>query len=99
MLLMFRESTVKHGGRSIILWGCFSASGTGNLVRVEGIIKKEVYEEILKENLKQSAANLGLDRRFVNDRKHTSNLVKSYLQKSKVNVIDWPAQSPDLNPI
>lgn len=27
-----------------------------------------------------------------------SLLVKNYLQKTKVNAIDWPTQSPDLNP-
>ena len=33
--------TVKHGGGSITLWGCFSASGTGNLLKVDGIMRKE----------------------------------------------------------
>ena len=33
--------TVKHGGESIMLWGCFGAAGTGTLVRVEGVMKKK----------------------------------------------------------
>ncbi|KAL1268300.1 hypothetical protein QQF64_033663 [Cirrhinus molitorella] len=95
--------TVKHGGGSIMLWGCFSAFGTGNLIRVEGNMKKEHYKTFLKHNLRQSARNLGLGRHFVfqhdNNPKHTSLLVKKYHQMSKVIVLHWPAQSPDLNPI
>lgn len=53
--------------------------------------------------MKESAAILGLGRRFFfqhdNDPKHSSILVKTYLQRAKVNVMDWPAQSQDLNPI
>ena len=68
-----------------------------------GNMKKEDYKKILKDNLRQSARKLGLGRHFVfqhdNDPKHTSLLVKNYLQMSKVSVLDWPAQSPDLNPI
>jgi hypothetical protein len=65
---------VKHGGDSIMPWGCFS--GTGRLVRFEGKMNGTKYKEILYENLLQSAQDLRLGRRFTlqqnNDPKHTA---------------------------
>ena len=34
-----------------------------------------------------------------NDPKHTAKLTKEWLHLRNVNVLEWPAQSPDLNPI
>lgn len=55
--------TVKRGRGSIMLWVCFSPSGTGNIVKVEGIIMKDTYVMIWKEKIKQP--NVDLSNRFV----------------------------------
>ncbi len=38
-------STVKHGGGNIILWGCFSAKGTGQLHRINGTKEGGMYHQ------------------------------------------------------
>uniref|UniRef100_A0AAQ4S701 Transposase Tc1-like domain-containing protein n=1 Tax=Gasterosteus aculeatus aculeatus TaxID=481459 RepID=A0AAQ4S701_GASAC len=86
--------TVKHGGGSIMLWGCSSAGGTGRLVRIEGKMNAAMYKDILNENMLQSALDLRLGRRFIfqqdNDPKHTAKIKKEWLQHNSVNVLEWP---------
>ena len=72
--------TVKNDGGSIILWGCFSVTGTGRLVRIKGKMNEAKYSEILDENLLQSAKDLRLGQSFTfqqdNDPKHTAKTKK-----------------------
>ena len=62
----------------------------------------EKYCTILSENLKVSARLLDVDQ-FVfqqdNDPKHTSNLAKTYFSRNNIELLPWPAQSLDMNPI
>lgn len=94
--------TVKHGGGNVMLWGCFSSNGVGELTFIENTMDKYEYSRILDTHLERSAKKLNL-KNFIfqhdNDPKHSSKHVKEYLQDKKIKVLDWPSQSPDLNPI
>lgn len=98
--------TVKHGGGSVMVWGCFSSHGTGDLVRIHGIMKKEQYKTILEKNAVPSGLRL-IGNGFIfqqdNDPKHSSKLCRGYLERKEANGVlknmTWPPQSPDLNPI
>lgn len=98
--------TVKHGGGAVMLWGCFAGNSAGDIHRVTGILNQNGYHSILQRHAIPSGTRLIGDN-FVlmqdNDPKHTSKLCKNYLQKKmdekKLTVMEWPAQSPDCNPI
>ena len=95
--------TVKHGGGSIMVWGCFASSGTGNLAHVKGIMNSAGYQEILASNVAPSVKSLKLGRSWLfqqdNDPKHTSKSTQQWFKTHKMKVLEWPSQSPDLNPI
>lgn len=95
--------TVKHGGGSIMVWGCMAANGVGNLHFIDGIMDKHAYLNILKYNLAQSAAILGFEEDYLfqqdNDPKHSSYLVKEWLLYNVKTQLRTPPQSPDFNPI
>ena len=95
-------STVKHGGESVMVWGCMSAAGIGELQFIEGNMNANMYCDILKQSMIPTLQKLG--RRAVfqhdNDPKHTSKMTTTLLKRLRVKVmaIDWTSLSPDLKP-
>ena len=68
--------TVKYGGGSNMVWGCFAASGPGRIAVIKGKINSKMYQDILHENLTPSVRQLKLKQGWVmqqvNEPKHTS---------------------------
>ena len=97
------RATVKHGGGSVMVWGCMSSAGVGNLEFIEGTMDKNMYLNILRSNLLQSAENLGIKEKFRfyqdNDPKHKAAVVQSWLIWNCPHLMTPPAQSPDMNVI
>ncbi|KAI4900516.1 hypothetical protein NFI96_020144, partial [Prochilodus magdalenae] len=62
-----------------------------------------MYCEILGNNLLPSVRALKMGRGWVfqhdNDPKHTARITKEWLRNKHIMVLEWPSQSPDLNPI
>jgi transposase len=93
------------GGNSVMFWGCFSKHGTGPLVSLKGTMDSGEYIKVLDEHL---IPELKMGQRSIPGRWHLmqdnapchrSEAVKRFLRKKKVDFIDWPPYSPDLNPI
>ena len=61
------------------------------------------YKEILEGNLFQSSRDLRLGHRFTfqqdNDPKHTAKATLEWFKGKHLYVLEWPSQSPGLNPI
>jgi len=97
------KPTVKHGGGSVMVWGCVASNWVGNIQFLEEIMDQFKYQSILDRNVKISETKLGLGRKFTfqqdNDPKHSAKSTIEYFKKNNTSKLEWPSQSPDLNPI
>ena len=95
--------TVKHGGDSVTVWGCFTRRRIGRLHILDRTLDRLYYREILERNLLPSIENFGFSGDFTfmydNGPKHTSALVKNWLVKQHKKILLWLSYSPDLNPV
>ena len=88
-----------QGGR-LMVWGAFSSQGVIPLVRLHGNLNAVRYTEVLDEHVRHF---IHQQPHFIfmqdNAKPHTTNATTRFLQENNINVLQWPANSPDLNPI
>ncbi len=93
----YQQQVQKPG--SVMVWGCVSALGKGNLHFCDGTINAEKYIEILEHNMLPSRRHLFQGRPCIfqqdNAKPHSAHITKSCLRRKRVRVLDWPACSPD----
>lgn len=87
----------------VMVWSMMCVKGTGRLHVVEGTMNAEKYVDVLKSRmLPQAREWFGAEEwLFMQDGApcHTAKRSINYLASENVTVIDWPGNSPDMNPI
>ena len=94
--------TIKHP-QSIMVWSCMTAHGIGRLENVSGMMNAMKYIDVLENKILPSARSLFSDNDWIfqddNAPCHRAKKVQHWYRTHRVKRMDWPAQSPDLNPI
>ncbi len=80
--------------QSVMIWAAMLSAGVGPLCFLKSTVNAAIYQEFLE---------LYGDADFIFQQDlapaHTAKGTKSWFNDHGVTVLDWPANSPDLNPI
>ncbi|GFW62110.1 transposable element Tcb2 transposase [Trichonephila clavipes] len=101
----YHENTIerhRYGGEGLLVWGGIFLGSRNDLhiqsVTMTGYI---YWDVILEQYVRLFRGAMGAEFLFMNDnaRPPHANIVDECLQSEDITRMDWPAYSPDLNPI
>ena len=80
----------------------YGGNVVGKLVEAQGKMNAEQYCEILEDGMEENFEKLEMEEeehyfQQDNNPKHTSKQAKKWLSDNNIQVLEWPAQSLDLN--
>ena len=92
----------RFGGGSVMIWGGITARNRTDLLVIDGNLtgqryRDEVLRPLVVPFLMQHGPGITLQ--HDNARPHVARIVQQYLMQQHVNVLPWPARSPDMSPI
>ncbi|GFT09133.1 transposable element Tcb2 transposase [Trichonephila clavipes] len=99
----FVHESVRFGGGRVLVYGGISIDGRTDLyiIRDGPLTARRYKDEILRPIVVPYAAAIGDDFILMDDncRPHRANLVEDFLFEEGIVRREWPARSPDMNPI
>ena len=90
----------RFGGGSVMVWGVIMGRRKTNLIVVQGNLNAQGYiNQILQpEAVPFLQRHVPAILMHDNARPHVARICRQFLNRSNVNVLHWPAVSPDMNP-
>lgn len=100
----FFSSRSQNDGKKLLIWGAIWSDGHSSLHIMEENMTSELYVGVLEDHVYPLSFSLGdPSSRWIlmddNAPPHRSIMTRSYKQSAGIRTLDWPARSPDLNPI
>ncbi len=96
------RSSVKFP-QSVMVWGAMSSAGVGPLCFLRSKVNTAVYQEVLEHFMLPAADQLYGDTDFIFQQDlapaHSAKATSTWFKDHGIPVLNWPANSPDLNPI
>ncbi len=96
------RSSVKFP-QSVMVWGAMSSAGVGPLCFLRSKVNTAVYQEVLEHFMLPAADHLYGDADFIFQQDlapaHSAKATSTWFKDHGIPVLNWPANSPDLNPI
>ncbi|GFY06945.1 transposable element Tcb2 transposase [Trichonephila clavipes] len=93
----------RYGGPGVLVWGGIMLNGLTELHIFDrgSVIEDRYCEEVLLPHVHLFRGAIGPDFSFMNDNAQTHRIlaVEELLESEDITRMDWPAYSPDLNPI
>ncbi|GBM77079.1 Acetylcholinesterase-1 [Araneus ventricosus] len=100
-----QENTIerhRYGGAGWLVWGGIILGSRTDLYVQSVTMTGHIYRDvILEQHVRLFRGAMGAEFLFMDDnaRPHRANIVDECLQSEDITRMDWPAYSPDLNPI
>ncbi len=96
------RSSVKFP-QSVMVWVSMSSAGVGPLCFLRSKVNTAVYQEVLEHFMLPAADQLYGDADFIFQQDlapaHSAKATSTWFKDHGIPVLNWPANSPDLNPI